>query len=75
MYARFSDRLRQYDQDLIDFGTPGYVRDYEMNLEVNYLWQITNGWTVQPVVTYVWHPGGEPGKHALVTGVRSIWRY
>ena len=75
MYARFSDRLRQYDQDLIDFGTPGYVRDYEMNLEFNYLWQIVNGWTVQPVVTYVWHPNGEPGKHALVTGVRSIWRY
>jgi porin len=75
MYARFSDRLRQYDQDLIDFGTPGYVRDYEMNIEFNYLWQIANGWTVQPIVTYVWHPGGEPGKHAIVTGVRSIWRY
>lgn len=75
MYARFSDRLRQYDQDQINFGTPGYVQDYEMNLEINYLWQIVNGWTIQPIVTYVWHPNGEPGKHALVTGMRSIWRY
>ncbi len=75
MYARFSDRLRQYDQDQINFGTPTYVQDYEMNLEINYLWQIVNGWTIQPVVTYVWRPNGEPGKHALVTGMRSIWRY
>lgn len=76
LYARFSNGARAFDQDQIAItGTPGLVRDYEMNLELTYQAQIRAGWTVQPIVTYVWHPSGDSGKNALVTGVKSIWRF
>jgi hypothetical protein len=37
--------------------------------------QIVPGWTVQPVLTRVWHPNGDASRNALVTGARSVWRY
>jgi porin len=76
MYARFSDGIRGFDLDQINLsGLPGVVRDYEANLELTYVAQIIPGWTVQPVVTRIWHPSGDASRNALVTGVRSIWRY
>jgi len=76
IYARFSDAVRAFDRDQIAFtGMPGVIRDYEANLELTYLAQIIPGWTVQPVVTYIWHPNGDASRNALVTGARSIWRY
>jgi len=54
---------------------PGVVRDFEANLEFTYQAQIIPGWTVQPVVTRVWHPNGDASRNALVTGIRSVWRY
>jgi porin len=76
IYARFSDRARAFDRDVIAYtGLPGVVRDFEANLEFSYQAQITPGWTVQPVVTRVWHPNGDASRNALVAGVRSVWRY
>jgi porin len=76
MYARISDSVRGFDQDQIAFsGMPGVVHDYEMNLELTYSAHIISGWTVQPMLTYVWHPGGGDWPNAIVTGVRSIWRF
>ena len=76
IYARFSDKARAFDRDMIAFtGLPGVVRDFEANLEFTYQAQIIPGWTVQPVVTRVWHPNGDASRNALVTGVRSVWRY
>ncbi len=75
LYARFSDRLRNFQQDQIAFGTPAIVQDYETNLELNYVFQIVNCWTAQPFATYVWHPNGDATKNALVTGLRTIIRY
>jgi len=76
MYARFSDGIRGFDLDQINLsGLPGAVRDYEANLELTYVAEIIPGWTVQPVVTRIWHPSGDASRNALVTGVRSIWRY
>ena len=76
IYARFSDSLRAFERDRIALtGILGVVRDYEANLELTYVAQIISGWTVQPVVTRVWHPDGDASRNALVTGVRSIWRY
>jgi porin len=76
MYSRFSDSVRAFDRDTLNFtGLPGVVRDYETNLELTYVAQIVPGWTVQPLVTYVWHPDGDADRNALVTGLRSIWRY
>jgi porin len=76
MFARFSDSLRAFDRDQIAFsGVAGVVRDYEALLELTYVARIVPGWTVQPVVTHVWHPSGGVHRNALVSGVRSIWRF
>jgi porin len=76
IYAHFSDSVRAFDRDRIAFsGIPGVVRDYELNLELTYQAEIVSGWTVQPVVTRVWHPNGDASRNALVTGLRSTWRY
>jgi porin len=76
LYARISDGVRACDRDQIAFsGMPGVVHDYEMNLEVTYSAQIVPGWTVQPMFAYVWHPSGGDWPNALVTGVRSSWRF
>jgi porin len=78
IYSRFSDSVRAYDQDQINFGnlaTP--PRDYEINLELTYAAQIVPGWIVQPVYTFIWHPSGTGIRYpdAQVTGVRSIVRF
>jgi porin len=76
IYARFSDRVRAFDRDQIAFtGMPGTVRDYEANLELTYMAHITRDWTVQPVMTYVWHPSGDATRNAFVVGVRSAVRF
>lgn len=76
IYARFSDSARAFDRDMIALtGIPGVIRDYELNLEFTYMAQIVPGWTVQPVVTRIWHPSGDASRDALVTGVRSVLRY
>jgi hypothetical protein len=56
-YARFSDGARGLDTDAIRFGTGRLRRDYEAIVEANYQWQIMPGWTLQPNVQYVFHPG------------------
>jgi porin len=78
IYSRFSNSVRAFDQDQINFGnlvTP--PRDYEINLELTYAAQIVSGWTVQPVYTSIWHPSGTGIRYpdAQVVGVRSIVRY
>jgi porin len=76
IYSRFSNSIRNFDRDNIAFtGVPGVVRDFELNLEATYQAQIVPGWWVQPVVTRVWHPNGDPSRNALVAGARSLWRY
>ena len=76
LYARISDSVRAFDTDRIAFsGMLGVVHDHETNLELTYSAQIVPGWTVQPVLTYVWHPSGGDWPNALVIGGRSIWRF
>jgi porin len=78
IYSRFSNSVRAFDQDQINFGTLSTPpRDYEMNLEFTYVAQIIKGWVVQPVYTYIWHPSGTGIRYpdAQVVGVRSIIRY
>ena len=67
--------VRAFDRDQIAAGTPAVVQDYEANLELTYQAQIVAGWTVQPVLTYVWHPNGDRSRNATVAGARSVWRY
>jgi porin len=78
IYSRFSDSVRAFDQDQINFGTlVTPPRDYEINLELTYVAQIVSGWTVQPVYTSIWHPSGTGIRYpdAQVVGVRSVVRY
>ncbi len=77
LYAQFSDGLRNFDRDVAAFsGIAARIRDYEANLELTYKAQISPGWTVQPLLTYIWHPnGGLAGDNAVVVGARSIWLF
>ena len=76
IYSRFSDSVRAFDRDQIAItGIPGVVRDYEANLELTYVAEVVSGWTLQPVVTRVWHPNGDASRNALVMGVRSLVRF
>lgn len=81
IYARMSDRARALDRDLIAFsGIVQPVRNYEMTIELSYQAQIRPGWTMQPVLQYIIHPGGHvpdpisPSaaiKSGALLGVRS----
>jgi porin len=78
IYSRFSNSVRAFDQDQINFGnltTP--PRDYEINLELTYVAEVVPGWTIQPVYTYIWHPSGTGIRYpdAQVVGMRSVVRY
>ena len=76
IYARFSDSVRGFDHDQINFGIiPGPVRDYETSLELTYVAQIILGWTVQPDFQLIWHPSGQAGRDAKVMGVRLMWKF
>jgi porin len=77
LYAKFSDGMQSFERDVAAFaGVPALARDFEANLELTYKAQIVPGWTVQPVLTYVWHPnGGLAGSNATVLGARSIWQF
>jgi len=78
IYSRFSNSIRAFDQEQINFGTLSTPpRDYEINLELTYVAEIIKGWVVQPFYTYIWHPSGTGIRYpdAHVAGVRTIIRY
>jgi len=84
-YARISSSARNFDQDTTNFGTPTAVRDYEAVLEATYVAQVAPGWTVQPDIQYIFHPGGgvtDPASaggqriaDALVLGMRTTLQW
>ena len=58
-YAHISDAVSAAEQDQIFYsGVLRPVQDYEAMVEFTYQAQIMQGWTVQPDVQYVMHPGG-----------------
>jgi porin len=87
LYTRMSRAAAALDRDTIFFtGMPQPIRDYELNLAVVYQAQIVPGWTLQPAVHFVFHPGGHipdpnsamPGaaiKDATVFALRSVITY
>jgi len=85
IYANVSDRARALDRDTILFtGMPQPVRDFELTLEFTYQAQIRPGWTLQPDIQYVFHPGGrvpDPNfpaaalKDAAIFGLRTTIAY
>jgi porin len=76
IYAQYSDAARGFDRDRNRLaGREDPVRDYEMNLELTYQAELVPGFMVQPMVAHVWHPGGVPGRSALVAGIRTHLRF
>ena len=85
LYAHMSKHARALDLDTRVFtGTPIPLRDYELSFDLTYSATIVPGWTVQPNVQLILHPGGhvpganspvEPVRNAVVLGVRSTMRY
>jgi porin len=75
-YGNISSRAARADR-LADPPIP--VRDYEAVIELSYKATIVPGWTVQPDLQYIMHPGGnvehpsrpEPIPNALVLGLRT----
>jgi porin len=73
-YGKISNAVRGYQ---IDAGAYP-VQDYEAQLELTYQAALMPGWTIQPDLQYIFHPGGNiatasglPAKDALVLGVRT----
>lgn len=85
LYSHMSNRARALDRDTQVFtGLQVPLRDYELSFDISYAATIVPGWTVQPLLSLVFHPGGhipngdasiEPIKNAVVVGVRSTMRY
>ena len=85
LYAHVSKHARELDRDTRFFtGVPIPLRDYELSFDFSYSATIVPGWTVQPNLQLVFHPGGhvvaggasvEPIRNAVVVGVRSTMRY
>lgn len=84
-YSRISPSLSALDRDTLRAGTYTLVQDYEALIEFSYRAQIVPGWTIQPDVQYMWHPGGRvpinsaPGAPAIpsatIVGVRTAINY
>lgn len=78
-YSRISESARRADI----LGGQTIVRDYESVVELSYMAEIVNGFTVQPDVQYFWNPGGgvrdasgtRAVENALVLGIRSALNY
>jgi porin len=84
-YRRISSSAVAFDRDtLATSGAPYPVRNYEMQVELNYSAQIAPWWTLQADLQHIRHPGGrvsDPANHngivkdALVVGVRSTMKF
>ena len=84
-FARVSSRLKGLDHDALAFGGTAPVRNYEAGLEAGYTFAIVDGWTIQPDIQYIFHPGlhvanfrdptGRAIKDALVFGLHSTVNY
>lgn len=85
-YARIGDPARRADRDTILYsGTPMPRRRAEAVLEATYQALVVPGFTVQPDIQYVFHPGGgianprDPDgrrvRNAAVLGLRATVQY
>jgi porin len=72
-YAHISHWAQALDRDTIAFTGIGQpCRDFELTIELSYLAQVRPGWTLQPLVQYIVHPGGHvPDPHFPSSAVKS----
>jgi porin len=86
-YAHVSSRARALDADFQQaFGPTWPVRNSESLVTAVYQYEVRAGWTLQPNVQYIMHPGGgatnplgpSPGKvlkDAAVFGLRTVLKF
>jgi len=86
-YAHVSKRARALDLDFRQFsGGTWPVRSFEGLLTAVYQYQVRDGWTLQPNLQYIIHPGGgatlptgsspgHPLKNATVLGLRTTLKF
>jgi porin len=73
-YGHIGSGLQGFTEDENSFdGTNVPVPDFEQNIEVTYLAQLSQWWTVQPDLQIIIHPGGSAAiQNAVVLGVRTV---
>jgi porin len=85
-YAHISHDQSLDEQEFdADSGVPAPVQNYEAALELTYDYQVIPGFTIQPDLQYVIHPGGNianpdgtglaPIPNAFIIGVRATINY
>jgi porin len=86
-YAHVSKRAQSLDADYRAFVNANWPeRNFEGILTAVYQYQVRDGWTLQPNVQYIIHPGGaaaspsgplagKPLKNAAVLGFRTILKF
>jgi porin len=86
-FGRISPRAAAQDCDLVALtGTPMPIRDFEAAIELTYQAQIADGWSVQPNIQYIVHPGGNvpnpldptgrsPIRDVTVLGMRTMLKF
>jgi porin len=86
-YARVSKLARALDSDFQQFVSPAWpVRSSEALITAAYQYEIRPGWSLQPSLQYIVHPGGgstgptgpAPGtllKNASVFGLRTVVKF
>jgi len=86
-YARVSPRARALDQDFQRFISATWpVRSFEGLVTAVYQYEVRAGWTLQPNLQYIVHPGGgatnplgapagKPLRDAVVYGLRTVLKF
>jgi porin len=86
-YTQISSAARDLDRDFAFFSQSNFpTRSYELLIALNYLVQVTDGWTINPTIQYIAHPGGgyvtppgtsvpQPLKDAIALGARSVMKF
>ena len=86
-YAHISPRVRALDSDYrIANGAAWPVRRFEALLTSVYQYEVRPGWSLQPNIQYIWHPGGGATtptgpfagknlKDATVLGLRTVVKF
>lgn len=73
VYGRLSRPLRDAIQaESAVCGTPHPLPDYQAVLSVTYRVSLRAGWSLQPILEYLFHPNGSPATgDAVVVGIRT----
>jgi porin len=77
VFGQLSDELRELARDQNYFhSSRASLPDYEMIVEGAYRFVIRPGWSIQPSVEYLIHPGGSSAReNAIILGLRTYLEF